>query len=307
MKECDVAIIGAGPAGLTAALYCGRAKLQAVCVEKSVNGGQVASTEEVENYPGFMAISGPSLAEKMAKQAEKFGVGQQRATVQGITPDGRYWLVRTTSEGIKAKAVIIATGAEPRLLGCPGESDLRGRGVSYCAVCDGAFYEDADNVVVVGGGDSAVEEAVFLTKFARCVTLIHRRDSLRAAKILQDRLFGNQRVKVVWNSVIGSINGRDMVESVTVRNIRTGSVDTLPCEGVFVYVGMTPQTGFAGGLVAMDDNGYIITDETMATNMPGIFAAGDNRVKGLRQIVTAAADGAVAAFFAARYIEEHFG
>lgn len=306
MQHYDLIIIGAGPAGLTAALYSARSKLKTLCIEKLMTGGQLAGYEDLENYPGVQHTTGPDVAMQMAEQSEKFGAEKLYAEVQAIELDGKFRIIKTTEGDFTAKAVIVASGAKPRLLSCPGELELRGRGVSYCATCDAAFFEGGD-VLVVGGGNSAVEEAHYLTKFADKVTIIHRRDTLRATKIAQDRAFSNPKLQFVWNSVVERINGSDVVETVEIRNIKTGELATLRTNGIFIYVGSEANTDFVRGLLNLDENGYIITDENMCTNVPGIYAAGDIRAKLLRQVVTAVADGAIAAYHAEKYMEEVFG
>jgi thioredoxin reductase (NADPH) len=303
----DLAIIGAGPAGLTAGIYGARAGLNTIILEKLVTGGQVVTTDVVENYPGFPEpISGYEIIVKMEKQAKNFGVEIQSREVTGISiPDGKNHKLISLSDGsISALAVIIATGAECRRLGIPGEDRFWGRGVSCCATCDGMFYRDK-KVVVVGGGDAAVKEAIFLTKFVSKLTLIHRRDRLRATKILQDRIFAmTDKVEFAWETVIGEIMGDDKVEAVRLKSIKDGEYTILECDGVFIFVGFIPNTGFLKGFVNMDERGYIITDENMATSVPGVFACGDARKKLLRQIVTACGEGATAAYAAEMYVED---
>lgn len=306
MQYYDVIIVGAGPAGLAAAVYCARSKLKTLYIEKLITGGQAATTDEIENYPGFPAgITGPELSAQMEQQAKRFGAEKLAAKVQKLLTDGDYRLLITNKGELSAKAVIIASGAAPKLLGCPGELKFRARGVSYCATCDAAFYEGA-SVMVVGGGDSAVEEACYLTRFADKVTLVHRRNSLRATKILQERAFTNPKLEILWNTVIEEIEGDDIVERTILRNVITDEKTELPIEGVFIYVGLEPNTDWLGSLIETDEHGYIKTDDNMRTNVPGIYAVGDVRAKLLRQIVTAAADGAIAAYHADKYIETHF-
>lgn len=305
MQHYDVVIIGAGPAGLTAALYSARSKLKTLFIEKLMIGGQLATYEDLENYPGLQHTTGPEVITQMEEQAQRFGAEKLSAEVKAIELDGKFRIIKTTKGDFITKTVIVASGAKPRLLACPGELEFRGRGVSYCATCDAAFYEDA-NVLVVGGGNSAVEEAHYLTKFASQVTIIHRRDTLRATKIAQDRAFANPKLQFVWDSVVEKINGVDFVESVDVKNIKTGDIATLQADGIFIYVGSEANTGFVQGLLHLDENGYIVADENMRTNIPGIYAAGDIRAKLLRQVVTATADGAIAAYHAEKYMEEAF-
>lgn len=306
MDIYDLIIIGAGPAGLSAAVYSSRSKLKTMYIEKLATGGQAATTDEIENYPGFAhAITGPELTAQMEKQAKKFGAERLAAKVDGIELDGIKRIVKTNKGDFTAKTVLIASGAAPKLLGCPGELKFRARGVSYCATCDAAFYEGT-NVMVVGGGDSAVEEACYLTKFADKVTLVHRRNSLRATKLVQERAFANPKLEVVWNTVVQEIEGDDIVEKVILKNVMTGEITEMPIDGVFIYVGLEPNTEFVANLISTNEQGYIRTDENMCTNVAGIYAAGDVREKLLRQVVTAAADGAIAAFHAEKYIENNF-
>ncbi|MBO2532483.1 MAG: thioredoxin-disulfide reductase [Thermoactinomycetaceae bacterium] len=302
-KVYDVIIIGAGPAGMTAAVYAARANLDTLMLERGVPGGQMANTEEIENYPGFDHILGPDLANKMLEHAKKFGARYQFGEVKKIVDGHPYKKVVTGKETYLAKAVIIASGAEHRKLGVPGEDRLAGRGVSYCAVCDGAFFRDKE-LVVVGGGDSAVEEGVFLTKFASKVTIVHRRDQLRAQKILQERAFKNEKVDFIWDTVVEEIVGDDKVTGVKLYNRKTGERREFPCDGVFIYIGMDPLTDWVRDLGITNDAGYIETDERMRTRLKGIFAAGDVREKTLRQVVTATSDGSIAAMEAQQYIEE---
>ncbi|MEN6567052.1 MAG: thioredoxin-disulfide reductase [Veillonellales bacterium] len=306
MDRYDVIIIGSGPAGLTAALYSSRSKLKTMYIEKLSTGGQAATTDEIENYPGFsQGTTGPELVSQMEQQVKRFGAERLGAKVNGIELAGQQRIVKTNKGDFTAKTVIIASGAAPKLLGCPGELKFRARGVSYCATCDAAFYEGC-NVMVIGGGDSAVEEACYLTKFAEKVSLVHRRDSLRATKIVQDKAFNNPKLTIIWDTIVQEIEGDDIVEKAILKNVVTGEISEIPIDGVFVYVGLEPNTDFIAALVETDEHGYIKTDENMRTNVSGIYAAGDVRVKLLRQIVTAAADGAIAAFHAEKYIESNF-
>ena len=291
----DVIIIGAGPAGMTAAVYTSRANLSTLMLERGVPGGQMANTEEVENYPGYEHILGPELATKMFEHAKKFGAEYAYGDVKEVIDGEAYKTVVTSNQQYKARAVIIATGAEYKKLGVPGEKELGGRGVSYCAVCDGAFFKGKE-LVVVGGGDSAVEEGVYLTRFASKVTIVHRRDQLRAQKILQQRAFANEKVDFIWNHTVKQINEKDgRVGSVTLVHTQTGEEREFPCDGVFIYIGMVPLTKPFASLGITNENGYIETNELMETKVPGIFAAGDVREKSLRQIVTATGDGSIAA------------
>ena len=299
----DVVIIGAGPAGMTAAVYASRAELKTVILERGVPGGQMANTEEVENFPGFVMTTGPELSSKMFEHAQTFGAEYKYGDIKSVEVDGDIKILKTSSEEIHTKSVIIATGAEYKTIGVPGEDLLRGRGVSYCAVCDGAFFKERE-LVVIGGGDSAVEEGVFLTKYASKVTIVHRRDELRAQKILQDRAFKNDKIEFIWDTELQTINGDSRVESVTLKNKNTCETYDYKADGVFIYIGMLPLTSPFEDLGILNENGYIVTNEEMETDIPGIFAAGDVREKSLRQIVTATGDGSLAAQNAQGYLEK---
>lgn len=299
----DVIIIGAGPAGMTAAVYASRANLDTLMLERGVPGGQMADTEAIENYPGFDSILGPELSNKMFEHSQKFGAQYAYGEVKSVTDHGQYKEIVAGDKTYKTKAVIITTGAEYRKVGVPGEEELTGRGVSYCAVCDGAFFRDR-HLVVIGGGDSAVEEGMYLTRFAEKVTIIHRRDELRAQKILQDRAFANDKVEFIWDTVVEEIkeeNGK--VGSVLLRNVKTEETYEFKTDGVFVYVGTVPLSEPFTSLGIVNEEGYIPTNENMETEVPGVFAAGDVRVKDLRQVVTATGDGSIAAEEAIKYIE----
>ncbi|MGR3765770.1 thioredoxin-disulfide reductase [Rossellomorea sp. NS-SX7] len=303
-KIYDVIIAGAGPAGMTAAVYTSRASLSTLMLERGVPGGQMANTEEVENYPGFDHILGPDLSNKMFDHAKKFGAEYAYGDIKEIVDEGDYKLVKAGSKEYKARAVILTTGAEYKKIGVPGEKELGGRGVSYCAVCDGAFFKGKD-LVVVGGGDSAVEEGVYLTRFANKVTIVHRRDELRAQKILQQRAFDNEKVDFIWNHTVKEINEKEgKVGSVTLVSTENGEETDFQADGVFIYIGMIPLTKPFQNLGITNDMGYIVTNEKMETKVPGIFAAGDVREKELRQIVTATGDGSIAAQTAQHYVEE---
>lgn len=303
-KIYDVIIIGAGPAGMTAAVYTSRANLSTLMIERGVPGGQMANTEEVENYPGYDHILGPELSTKMFDHAKKFGAEYAYGDIKSITDGKEYKTVNAGSKQYKARAIIITTGAQYKKIGVPGENELGGRGVSYCAVCDGAFFKEKE-LVVVGGGDSAVEEGVYLTRFAKKVTIVHRRDELRAQKILQDRAFANEKVDFVWSHTVKEINEKDgKVGSVTLVSTKTGEERSFPADGVFIYIGMVPLTKPFESLGITNDEGYIVTNEKMETKIPGIYAAGDVREKMLRQIVTATGDGSIAAQAAQHFIEE---
>ena len=321
-KLYDVVVLGAGPAGLAAGLYAGRSRLSTVIVEKGKDGGQIAITDEIENYPGqtVEGESGPSLIARMTEQAAKFGCDRVAATVEKVVLEGDVKKVITSKgEEICGKTIILATGAHSRPIGCKNEKEFIGRGVSYCATCDANFFEDFE-VFVVGGGDSAVEEAMYLTKFARKGTIIHRRDELRAAKSIQEKAFkmndnGNGKLHFMWDSVVeevGSADGEDgLLNRMIVKNVKTGETTTVEADeedglfGVFGFIGTIPNTDvFKDTALEMDERGYIITDENMKTNIPGVYSAGDVRVKSLRQVVTAAADGAIAATQCEKYLGE---
>ncbi len=293
----DVIIIGGGPAGLAAAIYAGRAKLDGFVLEKMSPGGQVLITDHVENYPGFAdGISGFELVEKFAAHAKKFGMNIENGEVASLElVGGNVNIILTDERTITTRSVIIATGATHRKLGVKGEDKFLGRGVSYCATCDGPFFRD-QVVAVVGGGDSAVQEAIFLTKFAKKVYLIHRRDELRAIKVLADRAMENDKIEFIWDSVVEEIEGQDQVEAVRLLNLKTGDTQRLKVDGVFVFIGIVPVTDFVKDLVETDERGFIKTDEWMRTSVKGIYAAGDCRQKPLLQIVTAVAEGATAAY-----------
>ncbi|NLP49339.1 thioredoxin-disulfide reductase [Bacillus sp. RO1] len=303
-KIYDVIIIGAGPAGMTSAVYTSRANLSTLMIERGMPGGQMANTEEVENYPGFDHILGPELSTKMFEHAKKFGAEYAYGDVKEVIDGKEYKTVNAGSKSYKGRTVIISSGAEYKKIGAPGEKELGGRGVSYCAVCDGAFFKNKE-LVVVGGGDSAVEEGVYLTRFASKVTIVHRRDELRAQKILQQRAFDNEKIDFIWSHTVKEINERDgKVGSVTLVSTKDGEEQEFQTDGVFIYVGMLPLTKPFLNLGITNDMGYIETNERMETKIPGIFAAGDIREKTLRQIVTATGDGSIAAQSAQHYIEE---
>ncbi|MFD2617754.1 thioredoxin-disulfide reductase [Terrilactibacillus laevilacticus] len=303
-KIYDVIIIGAGPAGMTAAVYASRSNLSTLMIERGIPGGQMANTEEVENYPGFESILGPDLSNKMFEHAKKFGAEYAYGDIKEIQDGKEYKTVIAGNKEFKGLSVIVATGAEYKKLGVPGEQELGGRGVSYCAVCDGAFFKEKE-LLVIGGGDSAVEEGVYLTRFASKVTIVHRRDKLRAQKILQDRAFANEKVDFIWNHTVKEIHEADgKVGSVTLVNTVDGSEKEVKADGVFIYIGLLPLNGAVKSLGITNETGYIETNEEMETRIPGIFAAGDVREKELRQIVTATGDGSIAAQSAQKYVEE---
>jgi thioredoxin reductase (NADPH) len=300
----DVIIIGSGPAGLTAALYSARADLKPLVFTGNEIGGQVSITNEVENYPGFPeGLTGPELVEKFQKQAERFGARVEYAEVTEVDFDNHPIRVRSYDNEYQAKSIIIATGASPRKLGVPGEVELTGRGVSYCATCDGFFFQGRE-IVVVGGGDSALEEGVFLTKFASRVRVIHRRDQLRAGNTLQRRANRNEKIEFVWNTVVTEINGNGAVDSVQVKDVNTGEVSTLEAEGVFIYIGHYPNSQLFKDKLDMDEEGYLITDRRTGTSVPGVFAAGEIADSVFRQVVTSAGEGCKAAIQAERYLAE---
>ncbi|HFH6808469.1 TPA: thioredoxin-disulfide reductase [Streptococcus agalactiae] len=302
----DTLIIGSGPGGMTAALYAARSNLKVGLIEQGAPGGQMNNTAEIENYPGYDHISGPELSMKMYEPLEKFEVEHIYGIVQRVENDGDVKRVITEDESYEAKTVILATGAKNSLLGVPGEEEYTSRGVSYCAVCDGAFFRDQD-LLVVGGGDSAVEEAVFLTQFAKSVTIIHRRDQLRAQKVLQDRAFANEKIKFVWDSVVKEIKGNEIkVSGVTVENLKTGEISEMTFGGVFIYVGLKPHSSMVLELGITDETGWVLTDTNMKTSIPGLYAIGDVRQKDLRQIATAVGEGAIAGQGVYNYITEHF-
>lgn len=301
--DYDVIIVGAGPAGMTAAVYASRANLSTVMIERGMPGGQMANTEDVENFPGFDLITGPDLSTKMFTHAQKFGAKYEYGDIKEIEDKGSYKVVNMGDKTLTARAIIIATGAEYKKIGVPGEQELGGRGVSYCAVCDGAFFK-GKNLYVIGGGDSAVEEGIFLTKFADKVTIVHRRDELRAQKIIQDRAFKNDKIDFIWNTTLKTINEKDgKVGSVTLVSTEDGSESEHQADGVFIYIGMKPLTKPFESLGILNENGYIETNDEMETKVPGVYAAGDVREKTLRQIVTATGDGSIAAQNAQAYIE----
>lgn len=301
----DTMIIGAGPAGMTAALYAARSNLKVALLERGIYGGQMNNTAEIENYPGYARISGPELAEKMFEPLENLGVEHLFGQVEKIEDHGDYKKIITEDEVFETKTVILASGANHRHLGVPGEEEYNSRGVSYCAVCDGAFFRDED-LLVVGGGDSAVEEAIFLTRFAKSVTIVHRRDQLRAQKLLQERAFANEKISFIWDSVVKEIKGDDRrVTSVVFENVKTGQSSESDFGGVFVYVGLDPVSDFVKDLGICDEAGWIVTDQHMKTAIDGIYAIGDIRQKDLRQITTAVGDGAVAGQEVYKYITEH--
>jgi thioredoxin reductase (NADPH) len=300
-KEYDVIIIGGGPAGLSAGIYTARARLASLLIEKGGIGGQIINSLAVENYPGFAAVSGIDLTQAMHQQATGFGLTTIYAEVFAIKTSGQKKIVTTSEGDYSAGAVILAGGSERQKLDIPGEAEFTGKGVSYCATCDGAFFRDRD-VAVVGGGNAAITEAIELTKFARKVTVIHRRDELRATKILQEKAFAEKKIEFLWDSVLTAITGDAFVEGITVSNVKTKKETRLPVAGVFMAVGFRPNTGYLQGVVALDELGTVIVNDKMETSAPGIFAAGDIRSQSIRQVVAATGDGAVAAISAEKYI-----
>ena len=309
-KVYDVIILGAGPAGLTAGLYAGRARLSTLIIEKGQDGGQIAMTDEIENYPGQMVEgeSGQSLIARMAQQAQKFGAERVSDLIQRVELQGEVKKLVGAKGEYLAKTVIVAAGAFPKPIGCKNEGKFLGKGISFCATCDGSFFEDFE-VYVVGGGDSAVEEAMFLTKFARKVTIIHRRSELRAAKSIQEKAFANPKIAFMWDTVVDEVCGDELMDSMIVKNVKTGELTRIEADpddgifGLFGFIGYNPNSALLEGQVELN-NGYIVTDEEMRTNIPGVFAAGDIRVKSLRQVITAAADGAIAAVQCEKYLAE---
>lgn len=305
MQREKLIIIGSGPAGLTAALYAARAQLQPLVITGNQVGGQIAITSEVENYPGFPeGTTGPELVELMQKQAEKFGARYVYDEVQEVNlQDGSPFYVKTYGEEYEADALIITAGASPRRLGVPGEDDYIGRGVSYCATCDGFFFR-GKNVVVVGGGDSALEEGLFLTKFADTVRIIHRRDELRAGPTLQRRAFNNDKISFIWDTVVTEIKGDATVQTISTMNVHTGKAEELTAEGIFIYIGHYPNSKFLEGHLVMDEHGYVITDDYMRTSVSGVFAAGEIQDPIYRQIATSVGQGCAAAMQAEKWLSE---
>ena len=306
----DVVILGAGPAGLAAGLYTGRSCLKTLIIEKGQDGGQIAITDEIENYPGQIVEgeSGPSLIARMSEQAKKFGAERVSDVIKSVELEGEVKKLVGAKGEYYGKTVILATGAFPRPIGCKNEGKFVGKGISFCATCDANFFEDFE-VFVVGGGDSAVEEAMYLTKFARKVSIIHRRDELRAAKSIQEKAFKNPKMNFIWDTVVEEVDGDELLSKMVLKNVKTGELTTYEADeddglfGLFGFIGMIPNSGLFEGIIDMD-RGYIKTDDNMHTNIPGVYAAGDIRVKSLRQVVTAAADGAIAAMQAEKYLAE---
>ena len=303
-EKYDVVIIGGGPAGLTAGLYASRAKLNSLLIEKGLVGGQIANAELVDNYPGFAeGISGFELGQLMHQQATKYGLKTLLAEVTGIELQGEQKVVKTTEGDFIAKAVIIASGSERYKLGVPGEEAFAGKGISYCATCDAAFFK-GQPVAVIGGGDAAITEALHLAKFASKVTVIHRRDQLRASRILQEKAFSEPKIEFRWNSVIDEIEGKDLVKRIRLRQVKTEEESALDVGGIFISIGLKPNTDYLKGILPLDATGHIITNDRMETEIAGIFAAGDIRHDSARQAITAAGDGATAAIYAEKFISE---
>lgn len=303
-EQRELVIIGAGPAGLVAGLYASRARIDTLILDKAMPGGQAILTDVIENFPGFPdGISGQELIDLMIKQTEKFGAEIRNfVEVQKVLVDGSRKVIKTDGEDIIAQAIIVASGAAYRGLGIPGEEEFIGRGVSFCATCDGAFFKDK-NVLVVGGGDTALTEALFLTKFVKKLTIVHRRDQLRAVKILQERALRNDKIDFLWDSIPVEIKGDRSVQSVVVQNKKDGTLKEIAADGIFMAIGIVPNTTFVRNLVRLDPNGYIETDENLKTSVDGIYAAGDVRKSSLKQIVAASSDGALAATSAGEYLE----
>ncbi len=301
--EFDTVILGGGPAGFSAGIYAARGAVSTAIIDVSMLGGQPSNYLELENYPGFLKVGGYDLMEKFEEHADLFGV-EKFPMLEIVSVDllSTPKSIITKEAEFKAKTVIIATGAKSMKLGVPGELEFIGRGVSYCAICDAAFYKDKV-VAVVGGGNSAVEEAMYLTKFASKVYLIHRRNELRADKIVQDRAFKNDKIEFVWDSVVTQIKGADLVESVVVKNVKTDELSELSINGIFPYIGIAPNVDYINGQIEQDKSGFILTDETMKTSLDGVYAVGDVRKTPLRQVITAAADGAIGAVNAVKYVE----
>lgn len=305
-RDLDVIIVGAGPAGLCAAMYAGRGMLRAAVLERGLPGGELLNTEKIEDYPGFISVLGPELAEKMAEHAKAFGAEILQENVEGIAKeaDGTFRVETSSGTTFRAPTVILTAGGTPTKLGVPGEVEYAGRGVSYCAVCDGAFFK-GETIAVVGGGDAAVEEAAYLTRYASKVYVIHRRDEFRASKLLQERLFANPKVEVIWNHVVTEIQGDPTgVKTLALENSVDGSTSELPVTGVFVFIGFRPNSDLIKGHFDHDASGYVITDDRMMTSIPGLFAAGDLRVQLTRQVTTAVGDATTAAIAVEKYLTD---
>ena len=303
-KTYDVIVVGAGPTGMTSAMFTGRANLKTLLIERMLPGGQIATTSTVENYPGYPdGIEGPDLSDAMMEHAKQYGIENLSAEVLGMQLDGADRIVQTDEGDMRAKAVIITSGADHNRLGVPGEMQYMGKGVSNCAVCDGAFFADTP-VAVVGGGDAALDEGLFLTRYASKVSVIHRRRQLRASKILQDRALAHPKMEFIWDTAVESIDGQNVVDHVKTRNLQTGAEGQLDVEGVFIYIGLSPNTDYLKGLLPIDTGGHLIANAKMETGTPGIYAAGDIRQNAARQVVSAAGDGATAAMSVRAYLKE---
>jgi thioredoxin reductase (NADPH) len=306
MKTYDLVIIGGGPAGLSAGLYASRAKLKNIVLEKGDAGGQLATTNDIDNYPGSAEnTNGPALSQRMKDQCVEFGSEFAKEDLLSIEKKDKLFYLKTDKNEYEAKSVVIATGSNPKEIGCKGEKEFRGMGVSYCATCDGFFFKDL-TVAVIGGGDSALEEGMFLTKLAKKVYVVHRRDEFRAAKSIQEKAFANSKMEFIYDSVVEEIKGDGVVNGITLKNVKTGELTNLSVDGVFVFVGYKPDSTLFEDMVETDETGFIIGDEEMKTKMEGLFVAGDVRQKMLKQVITAAADGAIAAVSAEKYIARVF-
>ncbi len=306
IRDYDIVIIGGGPAGLAAGLYAARGRRKTVLIEKGVIGGQIALTEIVENYPGIPQVNGFDLAQTMLTQAESYGMETEYSEVSGIEQrSDNKWIIRTGEGDLLAKALIITAGADYNRLGIPGEDKLIGKGVSYCATCDAAFFKEVP-AVIVGGGDAAIEEGIFTTRYVSKATVVHRRDELRATAVLQERAFTNPKMEFAWNTVVDEILGEEQVEGVALRNVETGEKSTMPVSAVFIFIGSHPNTDFIGDLVPKDAGGHILSDEWMATSLPGLYAAGDVRQNSARQVASSVGDGVTAAIAADHYITAKF-
>jgi thioredoxin reductase (NADPH) len=306
-ENCDAVVVGGGPAGLATAVYTCRAELKTIILERTFVGGQVALTDAVENYAGFPeAINGADLIQRMEAQCRRFGADIRSEEATKIEIEGDPKVVTTPKNTYQCRVVVLATGADPRKLGVPGEEELRGKGVSYCGICDGPFFKDK-RVVVVGGGDAALKEALFITKFASELVLVHRRQGFRAERIYQTQAREDPKISFELDCVVDEIKGENRVEGVEIRNVKTEEKKTVPCDGVFIFIGNVPNTGFLSGLVEMDEGGHIETDLSMMTSVPGLFAVGDVRMHSYRQIATAVGEGATAGMAAEHWIAEHGG
>ncbi len=306
-QQYDVVIIGAGMAGLTCAIYAGRAQLKVLVLESKIAGGRITTTEVVKNFPTQESISGIEIGEKLSKQAAHYGVKTEWAIVSKVIKLDKTFVITTESKQVyNSKTVVIATGSDPKKIGIPGEEEYRGRGVSYCATCDGPFYKNKE-IAVIGGGDAAIKEALFLTRFVKKITIIHRRDTLRAEKIISAKALAEPKIEVLWDTVAEAITGEGkVITGLKVKNIKTNESRIIFCDGIFIYVGTNPNTYLVQDLVKLTENGYIAAGEDTRTTLPGLFAAGDVRAKDVRQLVTAAADGAVSAVMAQHYLEDNF-